>query len=235
MGPALDPLRLLCFDLDGTLVDTAPDLASALNQLRAEAGYEALPYERVRCRVSDGSSALIRLAFGHVDDTGRDFLHLRARFLALYEADLARESRLFPGMEEVLERLCDRDMAWGIVTNKPGWLTEPLLRSLGLLERATCVVSGDSTINRKPHPEPLLYAAEISGRRPGECIYVGDSPRDIEAGRAAGMVTLVARYGYIDPAEDPGAWGADGSVSSPAEILPWLDTFRRERGRRGPA
>lgn len=215
-------IHKVLFDLDGTLADTAPDLASALNALRAEHGDPPLAFEAIRCRVSEGSRALIQLAFA-LDEAQAVFEPLRRRFLELYSAHLTRETRLFPGIAHVLDTLEREGVLWGIVTNKPAWLTEPLIETLGLARRAACIVSGDTTANRKPHPEPLLHAARLSSCHPSQCLFVGDSRRDIEAGRAAGMATLVALFGYIDPADDPGQWGADGSISHPAEILRWLN------------
>jgi len=216
-------LRTILFDLDGTLADTAPDLAYALNRLRREEGLEALPLEPIRQRISDGTPALIQLAFGVDDVAGPRFRQLRQRFLGIYEAHLARETRLFPGMERVLDEIEERSLFWGVVTNKLEGLTSPLIKALGLSERAVCIVSGDTTANRKPHPEPLLHAARLSGSAPSQCLYVGDSQSDITAGREAGMMTLIALYGYIDPAQDTSRWGAHGSVSEPIEILSWLN------------
>ena len=224
--PVNGKIHNVLLDLDGTLADTAPDLALALNALRAEQGIPALPFEAIRCRVSQGSRALIRLAFA-LKDTEAAFERLRQRFLELYHAHLARETRLFPGMPDVLDALEATGMRWGIVTNKPAWLTEPLIEALGLAQRAVCVVSGDTTANCKPHPEPLLHAARLAGCKPCQCLYVGDSRLDVEAGREAGMTTLVALFGYIDPADDPSRWGADGMVAHPAEILRWLNLTPR--------
>ncbi len=228
VNQAPSEIHKVLFDLDGTLADTAPDLASALNALRAEQGAPPLAFEAIRCRVSEGSRALIRLAFG-LDNTEAAFEPLRGRFLELYAAHLTRETHLFPGMAEVLDTLDRGGMPWGIVTNKPAWLTEPLIETLGLARRAACVVSGDTTANRKPHPEPLLHAARLWDCPPSQCLYVGDSRCDIEAGRAAGMATLVALFGYIDPADDPGQWGADGTVAHPLDILRWLKMTRPTR------
>jgi 2-phosphoglycolate phosphatase len=223
--PVTDCIHSVLLDLDGTLADTAPDLALALNALRAEHSYSPLPFDQIRCRVSEGSRALVQLAFG-LDHTNPTFEQLRMRFLEIYRANLARETCLFPGMATVLDTLEAWGMSWGIVTNKSAWLTEPLLQALGLAERATCVVCGDTTANRKPHPEPLLLAAHSSRCHPTQCLYVGDSKLDIAAGRSAGMVTLVALFGYIDPTDEPRQWGADGTVIHPTEILEWLAQSR---------
>ena len=215
-GPAA-----LLLDLDGTLLDTAPDMGGALNRLRLEHGLEPLPAQVIRPVVSHGAMRLVALGFPEA--TGEAFEALRLRFLELYAANLATGTRLFPGFEGVLGQLESRGLPWGIVTNKPGWLTDPLLAALGLDRRAACAVSGDTLAERKPHPLPLLHAARLVGVVPERCVYVGDAERDIQAGRAAGMTTLVAAYGYISSGEDPMQWQPHGMVSSPADLLPWLD------------
>lgn len=216
--------KTLLFDLDGTLADTAPDLAEALNRTLREAGRAPLPFERIRPVVSHGGQALIRLGFGlEPGDAGFDAL--RERFLGHYEADLATRTRLFPGMPELLAAIAGRGMNWGVVTNKPAWLTDPLMAALGLAGEAAVVVSGDTLEVRKPHPAPMLYAAREAGSLPEQCIFMGDAERDIEAGRNAGMKTLVALFGYLGEDDDPTAWGADGMVASPADTLAWLDQY----------
>jgi phosphoglycolate phosphatase len=211
----------LLLDLDGTLLDTAPDMGGALNLLRAEHGLEPLPGELIRPVVSHGAMRLVALGFP--ETTGDAFESLRLRFLELYAANLAVGTRLFPGFEAVLDQLEARGLPWGIVTNKPGWLTDPLLAALGLDRRAACAVSGDTLPERKPHPLPLLHAARLVGVDPGRCVYVGDAERDIQAGRAAGMTTVVAAYGYISDSEDPRAWQPHGVVNSPDELLEWME------------
>ncbi|NIP71560.1 MAG: HAD-IA family hydrolase [Gammaproteobacteria bacterium] len=215
-------IRTILFDLDGTLLDTAPDLAWALNRLRRERGHPALPLEAVRPWVSHGSIGLLRVGFDMgPEDAG--FAPLRQRFLDLYQGHLAQETRLFAGMEALLGELEHRRLGWGVVTNKPGWLTEPLLEQLGLAARAACVVSGDTTARRKPDPEPMLYACRSVGCHAAECVYVGDAERDTRAGAAAGMKTLIARFGYIGPDEHPEGWGADDMVDTPMDILAWIE------------
>lgn len=215
-------LRCLLLDLDGTLVDTAPDLAATLNALRGEHGLMPLPFAAVRPHVSHGARALIRAGFAFGEEDAR-FGPLRERLLALYSERLTQYSRLFPGMEELLAALETRGIKWGIVTNKPARLTEPLVEGLGLAARAACVISGDSTPNCKPHPEPLLHACALAGTAPAQCLYVGDARRDVEAGRAAGMKTLVALFGYLAADDRPHEWEADGLIDHPLEVLPWLD------------
>lgn len=220
------PLKTVLFDLDGTLADTAPDLAAALNQLRLECGLTAMPYAQIRPVVSHGATALIKLGLG-IDTENPRFSLLRERFLAFYYKDLANGTALFPGMQEVLAGIESRGLRWGIVTNKPAWLTDPLLFKMGLAERAACIVSGDTTPQKKPHPEPLLHACRCTNDIPGECLYIGDAQRDIEAGKNAGMRTLVALFGYLAEDDRPQTWGADGAVETPAEILTWIDAHTR--------
>lgn len=214
-------LKTVLFDLDGTLADTAPDLAYAINAVMAEQGREPLALEEVRPVVSLGGRALVSRAF-HMDPDEIGFNDLFERFLAIYRDNVYRETRLFPGIPEVLDHIESQEMSWGIVTNKTSWLTDPLVARLGLNERAACVVSGDTTANRKPHPDPLLFACRQVSREPAECVYVGDAAKDIQAGHNAGMLTLVALFGYIPPDENPHGWGADGVIASPGELLAWL-------------
>ena len=214
--------RTVLFDLDGTLADTAPDLGYALNTLLIENGKQPLPFSAIRPVASHGGAALIELGFGIRSDDPH-FTALRERFLQIYRANLTRETRLFPGMQELLDALAARDINWGIVTNKPAFLTDPLVEQLGLIDEAVCRVSGDTTANRKPHPEPMLHACRLAGSKPEECLYVGDAARDIEAGKAAGMKTLVALFGYIGKQDRPETWGADGMINKPADILDWIE------------
>ena len=214
-------IRTVLFDLDGTLADTAPDLAHALNTLLVEQGKKALPYETIRPEVSHGATALIKLGFG-VGPGDAGFDRLRERFLTLYSADLCKHTKPFAGIESLLKSLQQQGINWGIVTNKPAFLTDPLVAGLKLTPAPACVVSGDTVANRKPHPEPMLLACTQAGSQPRECLYVGDAERDIIAGRHAGMKTLVALFGYISKDETPQNWGADGMIRTPREILDWL-------------
>lgn len=209
------------FDLDGTLLDTAPDLAYALNVVRTEEGLAPLPFAHIRPHVSNGARGLIRAGFDDGEGDPR-FEPRRQRLLAVYRANLCRETRLFEGMEPVLRSMEDRGVRWGIVTNKPAWLTEPLLDQLDLRTRSICVVSGDSVTRRKPHPDPLLHAAALAGAKPADCVYIGDARRDAEAAHAAGMGMLAAAFGYIEPHEDPHTWGAEAVLSEPGEILSYV-------------
>jgi len=210
------------FDLDGTLADTAPDLARSLNTLRGERSLPPLAYETIRPQVSCGTDALLRLGFGDDYASNPASQGLRERYLELYLNGIADETRLFPGMIEALSRLEDLGIAWGVVTNKPAFLTDPLMEALNLHRRSACAVSGDTTAFRKPHPAPLLFACKTAGTHPQTCVYIGDAHRDIEAGRRAGMRTLAALFGYIDADERPLDWPADGHIESAHDILPWL-------------
>jgi phosphoglycolate phosphatase len=219
------PLRAVLFDMDGTLLDTAPDMVGALNALRREADLEPLLYEAVRPTVSHGAARVVKSGFP--DATAEGAAALQKRFLEIYRGALSRGTRLFPGMAEVLDSLAARRLKAGIVTNKPAWLTDPLLEQLGLRARFDCVVSGDTLAERKPHPLPLLHAAQLAGAGPGECIYVGDAERDVQAAHAAGMPALVANYGYLQAGEDTAAWGADGYLERALDLLDWLDADGR--------
>jgi N-acetyl-D-muramate 6-phosphate phosphatase len=215
--------RAVLFDLDGTLLDTAPDMAAALNTLRREEGLEPLAFADIRPLVSNGSTGLLRLSFPQV--AGPPFEALREPFLDIYRANLAAGTRLFAGMQEVLERLEANHIAWGIVTNKPGWLTEPLLEKLSLRHRAAVVVSGDTLLARKPDPAPLLHAATALGLSPAECIYIGDAERDVLAAHAAGMRVYVAMFGYIPAQERPREWPATGWLDGPEAVAQLLDAL----------
>jgi N-acetyl-D-muramate 6-phosphate phosphatase len=214
--------RAALFDLDGTLLDTARDMAAALNVLLAEEGRAALELAAVRPYVSNGAIALVRTGFPELLVGSAAFERLRERFLAHYRSALCVHTRLFPGFEQVLATLEAHALPWGIITNKAAWLTEPLLASLGLGARAGCVVSGDTLPERKPHPRPLLLAAERIAVAPADCVYVGDALRDVQAARAAGMVPLGARFGYLNAADDPTSWPVAGWLDEPHELLAWL-------------
>jgi N-acetyl-D-muramate 6-phosphate phosphatase len=214
------PIRAVLFDLDGTLLDTAPDLVSALNAVRLEQGRAPLAFDLARTQVSHGSSGLIRLGFP--DLSGDPLEALRLRLLEIYSLHLAEGTRLFEGCQQVLDYLADRGMPWGIVTNKPAFLTQPLLVTLKLDRQAACVVSGDTLPQRKPHPAPLQLAASQLRIEPGHCLYVGDAERDVQSARSAGMPVLVARYGYLGPTDDPAGWEPDGHIDSPLQILDYL-------------
>jgi phosphoglycolate phosphatase len=214
------------FDLDGTLLDTAPDLALALNTTRGLRGLPPLPFALIRPHVSHGSYALTRLGFDAPEDSD-PFEQFRLELLDSYHRNLALDTRLFDGMAETLDDFERESRLWGIVTNKPAWLTEPLLAALRLDTRAACIVSGDSVARRKPDPDPLLLAAQLLGVAPRDCIYIGDAERDVVAGAAAGMVTGIALYGYIGEQDRPHGWGAERLLRTPAEIAAWVTEIDR--------
>jgi phosphoglycolate phosphatase len=210
--------QAVLFDLDGTFADTAPDLGHALNTLLHARGKPTLPLERVRKVASSGARGMLGVGFGIAPgDSGYE--ELVTEFLALYERDLCRETRLFPGIEKLLDGIDASGLRWGIVTNKAERFTLPLLQLLGLTNRAACVVCGDTTPYRKPHPGPLLAAARIACVEPAACIYLGDDERDMIAGRAAGMRVAVAEYGYLGLGNPPEMWPADLRLRDPVELL----------------
>lgn len=209
------------FDLDGTLLDTAPDMIRALNELCAEEDVHGVAYDHARCFVSNGAVGLLRLAFPDFDPLRNPALH--RRYLERYADNLARETRLFPHFDILLNMLEQAAVPWGVVTNKPGHLTEPLMAAMGLSRRSACTVSGDTLPERKPHPRPILFALETIGANPAQSIYVGDARRDIEAGRAAGTTTVAALYGYVEPGQNPADWDADHVVSTPLDLIALLE------------
>ena len=211
-------IEAVLFDLDGTLIDTAPDMAGALNNLLIEEGHEPLPVDQIRPHVSKGGLVLTQLGFAS-KVRQQDIEALRLRFLDHYRAIIAEDSRLFSGMPEVLTHLEGRGIPWGIVTNKPEWLTFPLLEQLQLGERCGVVIGGDTLARKKPDPLPLITAAARLSVDPVDCIYVGDDERDIIAGKAAGMKTVVAAYGYIEPGIETANWNADATVEHATQLL----------------
>ena len=214
--------RGLLLDLDGTLADTAPDLTSALNRALVANGYPPVAGAPLRSHISGGGRAMIEFALGlRTPEPERD--RVRHAFLDHYLAHVCEQTRLYPGMGELLSAADAAGLPWGIVTNKLTRYTLPLIDALGLADRAACVICGDTLARSKPHPEPLLEAARRCGRDAGECVYVGDHLRDIEAGRAAGMRTLAARFGYLDAGEDVLAWGADACIEEAGAIADWLE------------
>lgn len=217
----MTPVRGVLFDLDGTLLDTAPDMGATLNALLAEHGLAALPHATIRPHVSRGSRALVTLGFGAA--TPAEHAPRVERFLALYSQRLAVDTQPFEGVLPLLAALDSRSIGWGIVTNKPGWLAQPLLQMLGLLARAKVLVCGDTLPQRKPSPLPLLHASEKLGLPPTECVFVGDAELDMQAARAAGMPAIAARYGYFHASDKPESWPTDGWIESPLDLLEWLD------------
>ena len=211
------------FDLDGTLADTAPDLVAAANRLLTVNRRAPMAYEILRPMASAGARGLIQKSFG-IGPDHPEFITLRDYFLSFYEEALLVHSKLYEGMEELLQELDEQKIPWGIVTNKQQRFTQPLTEQMGLFKRAHCVVSGDTTPHSKPHPEPILHAARLAKVDPGRAIYIGDDIRDIVSGKAAGMQTAAALYGYCGCEEPPHAWGADYMIHRPQDLRQILFT-----------
>ena len=210
------------FDLDGTLVDSAPDLAGAADELRALHGLAPLPYESYRPRAGSGARGMLAAAFGLAPgDEG--YAILRDAFLDLYARRLIRASTVFDAVPDMLSRIEASGRPWGVVTNKAMYLADPLLCGLALKHRAAVLVGGDTTPHTKPHPAPLLHAAGSLGLDPARCVFVGDDARDVQAGRAAGMATVAAAWGYLGLGARVGDWQADAVVVSPDALLKWLE------------
>jgi phosphoglycolate phosphatase len=216
------PIKTVLFDLDGTLVDTAPDLSETLNRLLINHQLPIISLESIRPYVSHGTIGMLGFAFG-LTKSDPEFAGLRQEFLQIYRNHLCYQSKLFEGMDEVLDFIERRKLTWGVVTNKPDFLTKPLMQELSLEHRCACIVSGDTLPTSKPDPAPMFYAAELAGSKAAECVYVGDAERDIKAGKGAGMQTLIARYGYIEENDDPNLWQADGSIDHPAGLIEWIE------------
>lgn len=211
-------IRCILFDLDGTLVDTAPDLGLALNLVLQEEGREPLDAATIRPHASQGGRGLLKLGFG-IDEDHADYHPLRERFLAHYQANICVGSKVFEGINPLLAELESRGIGWGVVTNKPIWLTRPLMAALTFPSEPLCVVGADQVPRPKPDPAAIELACEISGLNPEQCLYVGDAERDIVAGQRAGMQTIAVRYGYIEDHDSADHWDADWVVDTPAEIL----------------
>lgn len=214
-------IQAVLFDLDGTFADTAPDLAAALNHVRSLYDLPSLPLETLRPQASHGSAGLLKVGFGTEPDAP-NFTTLRDVFLDHYTSHICDHTGLFPGMAELIDEIEQRDLPWGIVTNKPHRFTVPLMEALGYANRAACLISGDTCVRAKPYPDPLFRASEIMGMNPQNCIYLGDDLRDIEAGRGAGMSSIIATYGYIDERADLNSWHADGRIGNPLELLNYI-------------
>ena len=202
------------FDLDGTLADTAPDLGRALNRVRAACGLAPMPLEITRPHTSSGARGLLKIGFG-LEPGNERYEALKAQFLDFYFAEICIDTRLFDGMAELLDRLEQDGLPWGVVTNKAERFTRPLLQGLGLDARAACIVGGDSTARLKPHPDSLLHAAALLQLPPSACLYVGDDLRDVQAARAAGMRALAAAYGYLGDGGAIESWQADAIIAHP--------------------
>ncbi len=227
-------VRCVLFDLDGTLADSAPDLAAALNRVRADEGLAPVEAQALRGHSSSGARGLL-LAGMQVTQEHPRYVELRDSFLTHYTCVLADATHLFEGVAAMLDTLEARGLRWGIVTNKARRYTGPVTAALGLAARAAVIVSGDTTSHTKPHPAPLLHAAEVLAVAAAQCVYVGDDLRDIDAGRAAGMATLVARWGYMGVDAEPDHWPADGWLDHPDDLVTWMDAQRARRSAHPPS
>jgi phosphoglycolate phosphatase len=213
-------VKAVLFDLDGTLIDSAPDLGAAADKMRTDRGLPSLPLERYRPMAGAGARGMLGVAFG-ITPEHPDFAAMREEFFRNYESCMTERTYVFDGVAQLIESLVDRNVAWGVVTNKSMRFTAPLTKCMPLFASARAVVGGDSTPHPKPHPAPLLEAARQVGVRPIECVYVGDDLRDMQAGRAAGMGTVAATYGYLG-STDVGEWGADSQIATPMALLALL-------------
>ena len=218
-------VHAVLFDLDGTLIDSAPDLGAAADKMRTDRGLASLPLEHYRPMAGAGARGMLGVAFGMTPEDA-DFAELREEFFVNYESCMTQRTFAFAGVGELLDRLRQRQMPWGVVTNKARRFTEPLTRAMALFAGVGTVVSGDSTARAKPHPDPLLEAARRLGVAPERCIYVGDDFRDIVAGLAAGMGTVAATYGYLGAAADTGQWGAHAAIDAPLQLLELLPVLQ---------
>lgn len=233
LRPALRLAKAVLLDLDGTLLDTAPDLIGSLNDLRLEQGLIALPPEPLRPVVSQGGAAMICCGFA-ISRADPGFDSLLQRYLDIYRERLSQKTRPFPGIDELLAEIEARSLRWGVVTNKPSWLTRPLLEQFGYAERAACVITGDCRALHKPNPYPIFEACRRLALAPAECVMVGDAQRDIEAARRAGAPALAALFGYLEPDAHVADWEADGIIEHPLEILPWLAAAADPSSKRSP-
>ncbi len=221
MRTALQPSCIL-FDLDGTLVDTAPDLLACLDLALQQAEQNTVEDDALRPYISYGAAAMIERAIPACDATLKQ--RILQSMLKLYQQNIARYSQVFVGLETLLNLLDANNIKWGVVTNKRECFTHPLMAAFNLDSRAACIVSGDTTANSKPHPEPMLKACEIANVLPQDCIYIGDAEHDIQAGKNSGMKTVAALYGYLKPDDQPNLWGADVLVETPEHLKNWIQS-----------
>jgi 2-phosphoglycolate phosphatase len=220
--PVFKGIRAVLFDLDGTLIDSAPDLGAAVDSMRIRRGLSSLPLGHYRPHTGSGARGMLRAAFNMTPEH-EDYPVMKDEFFMAYEACLTQRTRAFDEVATLLDMLVRGGLRWGVVTNKSQRFTTPITRAMDLFATASAVISGDTTAHSKPHPEPLLEAARRLALAPGQCIYVGDDERDIRAGKAAGMSTVAACYGYLGAGADVSAWGADAEVSSPLQVLKLLE------------
>lgn len=215
---ALKPVQVVLFDLDGTLIDSAPDLGAAADEMRVRRGLPSLPLQHYRPMAGAGARGMLSVAFG-MEPGHVQFAELKEEFFVNYERCMTQRTYAFDGVQALIAQLQQRGMRWGVVTNKSARFTDPLTRAMPLFASASVVISGDTTPHAKPHPEPLFEAARRIGIAPEHCLYVGDDERDIVAGRAAGMATVAATYGYLGLKSDISSWGAHASIDNPLDLL----------------
>jgi phosphoglycolate phosphatase len=215
-------VRAVLFDLDGTLIDSAPDLGAAADKMRTDRGLSSLQLDAYRPMAGAGARGMLGIAFGMTPEHP-DFPAMREEFFRNYESCMTQRTYVFEGVAQLIESLVERDVAWGVVTNKSMRFTAPLTKGMPLFASARAVVGGDSTPHAKPHPAPLLEAARQVGVKPIECLYVGDDLRDVQAGKAAGMPTVAALYGYLGSQGDVASWGADERIETPLALLQLLN------------
>ncbi len=218
----INNITTILFDLDGTLVDTAPDLGYALNLQLERHGRKALPLEKIRPVASHGSRGLLELGFGITPEDAY-FISMRDEYLNLYDQVFTRSPVLFDGVAELLATIESKSLQWGVVTNKPARFTQPLMQAINLHQRAVCIVSGDDALRAKPHPDTLLMACSQAKVTPESCVYIGDAERDIKAGNIAGMKTVIALWGYIAETDKPNEWGANVLIKTPVQVLNLLN------------
>jgi 2-phosphoglycolate phosphatase len=217
-------INAVLFDLDGTLLDTAPDLASALNATLTKRSLDMLDYPLIRPYVSYGADGLIKLAYGD-QLTAEQHQQVKQELISYYQGNIAEQTQLFNSLNTGLEHLEDHNIKWGIVTNKPEYLTTPLLKALQLYERSSCIVCGDEVKQTKPHPESIYMACELISVSPENVVYIGDAERDIQAGNSAGSKTIACEYGYIPDTENIQTWQADAIVEHPQHLSTWLQSL----------
>ncbi|SET32650.1 phosphoglycolate phosphatase [Nitrosomonas marina] len=215
-------INAVFFDFDGTLADTAPDLGHALNRQRTHRGLDPLPIKSIRTHASAGARGLLKLGF-NIGPEDHAYSEMRSEFLEFYSQRLCHDTCLFPGIDMLLDQLDILGLPWGIVTNKPARFTHPLIMELGIHQRVACVVCGDETPHAKPHPEPLLVACNKISVLPADCIYLGDDLRDVKASLAAGIVPIIARYGYLGDGLPPESWGAHYIINKPQDLLAYIE------------
>lgn len=214
----LGDVEVVLFDLDGTLIDSAPDLGAAADRMRVQRGMPPLPLQQYRHMAGAGARGMLSVAFGLTPEHAQ-FAELKEEFFGNYERCMTERTRAFDGVQALIAQLQHKGLRWGVVTNKSTRFTEPLTRAIPLFASAAVIISGDTTPHAKPHPEPLFEAARRIGVAPGRCVYVGDDERDIVAGLAAGMGTVTAKYGYLGLKADTSAWGAHASIENPLALL----------------